>query len=358
MTGGVRFASSFGKTGLDARGWNALARLGTNTVFQTYEWQSSWWAAYGGRFEPLFITVTNGASTCGVAPLIVEQGVSGRVVRFIGDGRADYCDVLAGNNWGTVARIVAGLKDYGDWDVLDLTNVPSQSGTVGMLKALCEDAGFGVMVHDYFTCPTLLIHGHEHAAERILSKPSLRRRINYFERIGRLTIRDLTAASDVAPCLEGFFAQHVTRWQAHNTPSLFNDPVNQTFYRELTDRMGGTGWLLFSSVELEGRPIAMHFGFDYDDGIIWYKPSFDPAFAAGSPGLVLVRHLIHRALREGRRELDFTIGDEPFKRRFTNHVRKTVHIQVYRDPARYLLERSRRGVMAAVRRAAARMRQL
>jgi hypothetical protein len=63
-------------------------------------------------------------------------------------------------------------------------------------------------------------------------------------------------------------------------------------------------------------------------------------------------------VRQGRRELDFTIGDEPFKHRFTNRVRKTVQIQVYRDAARYVLELSRRGVMAAVRRASLRMRQL
>lgn len=356
MTSGVRVVSSLDRTGLYAHSWNSLARLGTNTVFQTYEWQQSWWSTYGGRFEPLFITVSNGASTCGVAPLIVEQGSSGRVVRFVGDGRADYCDVLARDDWGTVAAIVAGLKDYGQWDLLDLANVPSQSPTVGMLKALCQDAGFSVMVHDHFACPTLLIRGHERAAGRILAKPSLRRRVNYFERIGRLAVQDLTRASEIAPWLDRFFAQHVTRWQGHGTPSLFGDPLNQAFYRDLTERMSATGWLLFSLVQLDDHPIAMHFGFDYDDAMIWYKPSFDPAYAAGSPGLVMLRHLIGRAVKQGCRELDFTIGDEPFKRRFTNHVRKTVHIQVFRDPARYVFERSRRGVMAAVRRAAVRMR--
>lgn len=355
---GARIATSFEETGLDQRTWNALASLGTNTVFQTWQWQHSWWSTYGDRYEPLFLTVSDGTSTCGVAPLMVEQGPTGRVVRFVGDGRADYCDLLARSDWTTVAAIVRGLKDYGRWDVLELTNVPSHSTTVGMLRALCQDAGFGVMVHDHFVCPTLLIRGHERAAHRILSKPSLRRRINYFERIGRLTFRDLTESAEIEAHLESFFAQHIARWSRQSTPSLFQDEVNQAFYRELTRRMQDTGWLLFTQVELDGRPIAMHYGFDYDDGVIWYKPSFDPMFAGGSPGLVMVRHLIDRAVGHGRRELDFTIGDEPFKQRFTNHVRKTVHVQVFRDPSRYVFELSRRGVMSAVRRAAARMRQL
>ncbi len=85
---------------------------------------------------------------------------------------------------------------------------------------------------------------------------------------------------------------------------------------------------------------------------MYYKPSFEPALAARSPGLVLVRHLIARALDGGRRELDVTIGDEPFKRRFTHATRKTtVNVQIFRNQALSLFERSRRGVMAAVRRA-------
>jgi CelD/BcsL family acetyltransferase involved in cellulose biosynthesis len=247
--------------------------------------------------------------------------------------------------------MVRGLRDYGSWDILDLGSVPSESPSVAMLTSLCEDAGFRVMVHDQFVCPTLLVRGHERAAHRMLNKPSLRRRQNYFERIGRLGFRDLRSASDIEPYLDAFFDQHTARWSRTSTPSLFREAANRTFYRDLMSRLDGTGWLLFSLIEFDDQPIALHYGFDYNDTLIWYKPSFDPAFAARSPGLVLVRHLIRRVLEDGRRELDFSIGDEPFKRRFTNTLRKTVHVQIFRSPARYVFERSRRRVMAAVRRA-------
>jgi CelD/BcsL family acetyltransferase involved in cellulose biosynthesis len=353
----VRVVSSFEATGLDERGWNTLARLGINSVFQTYQWHRSWWHTYGGRYEPLFVTVSDGHHTQGVAPLYVEETAAGcRVVRFVGDGRADYCDLLAGNDVSTVASMVRGLRDYANWDIVDLGSIPSQSPTVAMLKSLCEDAGFHVMVHDQFVCPTLLVRGHERTVHRILDKPSLRRRQNYFERTGRLGFRDLTAAADIEPHLDAFFDQHTARWSRTSTPSLFQEAANRTFYRDLMSRLDGTRWLLFSLIELGDQPIAFHYGFDYNDTLLWYKPSFDPAFAARSPGLVLVRHLIRRVLEDGRRELDFTIGDEPFKRRFTNMVRKTVNVQIFRNPALYIFERSRRGVLAAVRRAVTKVR--
>ena len=353
----IRIVSSFEETGLDHQAWNALASLGTNTVFQTYQWLHTWLSIYGGRCEPLFILASDGTRVTGVAPLLIEPQPSGRFVRFIGDGRADYSDLLARHDPDTIAAIVQGLKAHGRWDVLDLTNVPSESATVATLTTACEAAGFSVMVRDQFVCPTLLIPGNQLAIREILNKPSLRRRARHFDRLGTLTYRDLTNGADIMAYLDVFFSQHVSRWTGRSTPSLFLDTMNQRFYRRLTEAMSGIGTLLFSIVELDGRPIAMHYGFDYAGTITWYKPSFDPAYASGSPGLLLVRHLIARALALDRRELDFTIGDELFKRRFTNHVRKTVHLRVFNDPARYMYERSKRGVMAAVRRAAAHVRR-
>ena len=354
--GAGRIVSSFDGIGLDERGWNALARLGTNTIFQTYQWHRSWWNTYGSPLQPLFVTVSDGQQTRGLAPLYVEHTAGHRVVKFIGDGRADYCDLLAAGRADTVCSILRVLSDYPDWDLLNLGGVPADSSSVPALRTHCERLGLRVMVHEESICPSLVLHGHEGAARRLIDKPSLRRRQRYFERSGRLEYRDLTSAADIDPYLDQFFAQHTARWRMTNAPSLFLDGANRDFYRELMSRLDGTSWLLFTAIEFEARPIAFHYGFDYNDGLLYYKPSFDPAVAAWSPGLVLVRHLIQRALQCGRRELDFTIGDEAFKRRFTNTTRRTVQVQIFRNHALYFFERSRRGVLSAVRRAITKVR--
>lgn len=95
----------------------------------------------------------------------------------------------------------------------------------------------------------------------------------------------------------------------------------------------------------------MHYGFDYDGVVTWYKPSFDPAFAAHSPGLALLRQLIGYALTNGRRELDFTWGAEPFKARFTNHSRRLVRLQVFRGSLHHKLALANRSLRALARRA-------
>ena len=65
---------------------------------------------------------------------------------------------------------------------------------------------------------------------------------------------------------------------------------------------------------------------------------------------MLLKGLMGYALDHGREEFDFTIGDEPFKSRFTNRTRTTVKLQIFQDPARYYLALSKQTLSAAKRR--------
>lgn len=348
----ARITTDLNETGLDSARWNEiLASSQTNSIFQTYQWNRSWWRTYGRNVEPRSITVSHGLTCLGVASLALHRSSRDSVLRFAGDGRSDYCDFMTPRDRPDVLeRMCEALRAEESWNILELSNVPAHSATVAAIQGWSDAAGYHSIVHPQFTCPTLVIEGREKEATAIVNKASLRRKTNSVSRLGRLETRDLTGSADVLPLLDGLFAQHVKRWDATATPSLFVNQTPRDFYRELTHSLDGTGWLLFSLVMLDGDPIAMHYGFDYDGTVSWYKPSFDVAYAAHSPGLIMVRHLIQHALAKRRRELDFTIGDEGFKRRFANTARSTVRIQVFRDRPRYMLERSRRGMASAVRR--------
>lgn len=348
----VRVAAVAADLGVDADRWNALAACSdTNTVYQTYEWNSSWWMTIGRRFEPLFLAATEEAGAVGIAPLMLQHLPEGRVVRFVGDGRADYCDVLAaGDKDAVIAAMVRRLLRPG-WDVVELNNIPEASRTPRIVQVVCAEAGYRTLTTKQFVCPTLLIAGREEEARAVFNKPSLRRRENVLRRGGTLTCRHLRAGDEIVPHLDAFFDQHVGRWKAGKRGrSLFEDERNREFYRELTARLSHRGWLLFSVVEFDGRPIAFHFGFDYDGAVMWYKPSFDISLASRSPGLVLVRNLIGYALDNERREFDFTVGEEAFKARFTNARRRTVSIRVYRTQARYAVDAARARMARLVRR--------
>lgn len=346
----VDVESSLGRTGLDETAWNALTwGSETNTVFQTHQWTRSWLAAFAGHGLPQFVTVREGSRVVGVVPLVnYSHGKGASVIRFLGDGRADYCDVLSPERKTDVlATVFDALRDL-PWGMIELNNIPAQSTTPRIVQALAHHHGYHAHIYAQYACPALVIKGFETDARAVLDKASLRRRYSYFQRHGHLTHRDLRTSGEIEPYLDAFFRQHIERWESTPTPSLFKDPRNRTFYRLLCSALSGTGWLLFSVIELDGHPIALHFGFDYGNRVLWYKPTFDTEYAAHSPGMVMVRHLVAYAIDSERDELDFTLGDEPFKKRFANQVRSTVGVRVFKHRSQLLLAQARRrlaGVM-------------
>jgi CelD/BcsL family acetyltransferase involved in cellulose biosynthesis/predicted ATP-grasp superfamily ATP-dependent carboligase len=333
-TSAVRVATTLAESGFDAQTWNALAsQAETNSVFQTYQWAHSWIESFNGVHEPFMLVAEVAGAPLAIAPLAFNRspGLLDRTVSFIGSGRADYCDFLVPRSASDAAgALVDRLLDHGGWDVIDLANIPETSSTLDAVRKGCAARGLLFDIQEQYRCPTLMVAGHENEAQAMLHKPSLQRCRRRIQRAGRLVERVMTTADEVEPRLPEFFAQHIARWGRHS-PSLFYDERNRDFYKRLTRALDGSGWLLFSSLEVDGRAAAFHYGFDYNGSVLWYKPSFDPAMANLSPGNVMVSHLIDYTIRHRRRELDFTVGDEPFKRRFTNMTRKTMHLRVYRN---------------------------
>jgi len=172
--------------------------------------------------------------------------------------------------------------------------------------------------------PALNLAASQEAARTATTRVSLLRHERFFRREGKLDVYHSSEAAAITPFLEDFFAQHIARWETTPYPSLFHDQAQRDFYRRLTSCAGDAGWLRFTRLEWQERPIAFHFGFCYRGNYLWYKPSFEISLARRSPGEVLLRQLLLAAIAEGANIFDFGLGDELFKRRFAtqvNHVR-------------------------------------
>lgn len=327
--------------------WNALLqRSRTNTVFQTYEFHASWWKVFGGEGARALVLIAEcNGELVGIAPLMVAErkflGRRQRVVQFIGARSFDYCDFIIDRARPDVLPLLLGplMQGEGAFDMLYLRDIPETSSSIGALQAFFERHAFPLDVRVLYEAPTRLFN--DPVADRQLpNKKSLKRHHNYFHRTGKLDFRDCRRADEVTPYLDDFFEQHIRRRAVTDTPSLFRDDRMRSFFRELASTLAPEGWLLFSVVVYDDKPIAMHFGFEYAGRIIWYKPAFEMDYAKHSPGEVLIRHLLEYALQRKVQELDFTIGEEPFKYRFANHTRSNYAVRVYRSWASYQLNRA------------------
>lgn len=322
--------------------WNLLlSGSETNTIFQTYEWVWTWWTVFGPMHSLFLVEVREGGKLFALAPLMLDRSGMKRSLQFIGEGNSDYCDFIAGERkQEALTAIFDAIVSWKEWDVIQLKNVPDSSTTAAAVMEFCRRTGKRFLEGNGIYCPTLIIRGHEDNARRISRKKTIRRRHNYLKKAGDFEVFHVETVEEANRYLEPFFAQHIKEWDGSSTSSLFLKHENREFYHNLVYALLPSGSLLFTVLEFEGQPIAFHFGFDYASKVIWYKPSYDPDYGRRSPGTVLLKHLIEFCLEQGRHELDFTIGDEPFKRRFTNSVRKNGYFRIYNGPSRYFLEKA------------------
>jgi CelD/BcsL family acetyltransferase involved in cellulose biosynthesis len=339
---------------LTAEQWNALvARNETNTVFQTYEWFDAWWRTFGDGRRLFLLIVREQGEIVGFAPLMRSRGRFGwREIAFVGSGNADYLDfVLPVQKSRALAAICRFLRAHWHrWERLALSNIPGNSTTLASLNsiAISSNARLHIVQERYVVCPTLALGTDPQHAQKLIRKYSLRRPLNWFSRHGTVKFRHVKSPEEIAKLLPTFYDQHRRRWKALGKRSQFTQALQMRFYGALAFGLAQRGWLQFSVVEFNDEPIAFHFGFDYCDCLTWYKPSFEMRYAEHSPGLLLTRYLIEDGLRRGRREFDFTVGDEPFKNRFATSQRLNVHVGAYHGLVSYGLARVLSGLRRMV----------
>ena len=152
-------------------------------------------------------------------------------------------------------------------------------------------------------------------------------------------VLQLTKENEIIPFLESFFKQHMERRSLTSNPSSFAKKEVKDFYLNLSRHFSEPGGVIFTVIKSQGEPIAFHFGFAYNKKFLWYKPSFDVRLAKHSPGEVLLKELLEYAYSHHYEEFDFSIGEEPFKKRFANIVRKNLSFKIFKSSGPYYLNR-------------------
>jgi len=310
--------------------WDRLAMARPNPdVFHTFAWARAWWRGYGGSCE-LFSPVVRDANGEAVAiwPLVRRNS---KILAF-GDGASDHNDLLA-----SVETVRPALKA-----ALDLLADNGETWLTGVITNVSErglllEAARG-MAGASRTRLEILRGGTGWAAVtevgsahflRLARKESLRRHRKHLERLGRVTFRHIEDGEEIKTHLRTFQRQHIERWALKGIKSNFFDSASTHYFSALPDCLSPLGPLRFGVLEVDGHPVAYHLGFEIARRYIWYKPTFDVDFSDLGPGEVLLQSVLQYCASADIRELDFTIGEESYKNRFSNVTYDYFQIHVF-----------------------------
>ena len=322
----VTFAATF--EDVDVEAWSRLvAQMPAHPVFCLPGWVSTWWTAMGGGV--LRVATAVGASGPSAVVPFFEVGHTFFLVGCVGSDHVDLAwdrehpDVLE-----ELLREV--FAQFPHLVGVQLHQLERGSDTVKELAGAAHRLGLVVTEEDPIEAPYVRLDEARVAA--LTGKKSLRRHENWFRSHGELAVEHLADVALINDALPVFFDQHRRRWEGTGSPSLFEDDRQRLLFEALVEPGVREGWLRFSRVSWNERPIAFHYGFCFGGRYLWYKPSFDVDLAERSPGEVLLRHLIWEAGREEATIFDFGLGSEAFKDRFADERTEMITVGLY--PAR------------------------
>lgn len=158
----------------------------------------------------------------------------------------------------------------------------------------------------------------------------------------------LTEATDLEPAIEAFNLVYSRSWKK---PEPY-----PAFIPGLIHWLAVKGWLRLGIARLGGKPIAAEIWIVTNDKANIFKLAHDEEYAMYAPGTLLTAHLMKHVIdTDCVREIDYLIGDDPYKQSWMNQRRERWGIVAYNPKtllgfARLILEVGSRWLGSMVKR--------
>lgn len=274
-------------------------------------WLRTWLSEFGGNYEPVFLTCTEG-EVVGVASLMRSDGR----LSFIGDASiCDFMDVLVDpEHTGEAYEDLWRQLCAEEWDEIELWGLMASSPTREVIKKHAAESGIQVSEEVEAVAPRLALPESWEAYLATLGKKDrheLRRKIRKLYESGNAVSFDvLTEQADVAGAMDEFLDLH-TRSRADKTD--FMTPEMETFFRRMASAMAAEGLVRLFILRVNSKPAATVLCFDAGSHLYMYNSGYDPEFSSLSVGLVSKALCLQWAIEDGKTGLDFLRGDESYK---------------------------------------------
>jgi CelD/BcsL family acetyltransferase involved in cellulose biosynthesis len=323
--------------------WNELLKSSRfDTIFLTWEWQTTWWQHLGRARGPLYILAGRDAGRLTAVIPLYLAGDAGRTLQVVGCIEvSDYLDLIveAGREEEVYGYFLQWLQgpEAPEWDALDLCNQPGVSLGHTLLPELARAAGHSVEVFQEDVCPIITLpqpaEGEDPAGAawdaylETLDKKErheIRRKLRRLEREAPdAEVRYVLGGLEVPAAVDTFIGLHRN---SRSDKHAFMTPEMQEYFRAIAQVASDRGWLRLAFLDVGGESVASYFCFDYGDAVtdggpgcdvLVYNSGYDPASVPQlSPGWVLLAQVIQHAIALGRRHFDFLQGSEDYKHRF------------------------------------------
>ncbi len=307
--------------------WHDFEREADGTVFQTHEWLACWQRHVGSlrHVRPAVVMGRDGAGLLFVLPFALRPTGVARTLEWLGSDLCDYNGPLLAPRfaervdrarfltlWAAIADCLQGDPRL-RYDMVSLTKMPEKIGTQpNPLLAL------GVTVNPSGAYLTQLA-GTWDAFYSAKRSSSTRRRDRTKRKrladIGEVRLISPQGVNEIVATLDLLMQQKARAFARMGVANLFANPGYPAFYRALASDPESRVLAHVSQLEVGATAAAINLGLMHRGRYYHLLASYDEGEVSRfGPGMAHLHDLMRYAIEQGCTVFDFTIGDEPYKR--------------------------------------------
>lgn len=301
--------------------WHSLEEDSFGYLFQGYDWNALWFDCIGknlNKATPHIVVVNIGSHPVAIFPLIIYRKMGITCLEFMGGDQSDYLSPLIKHDFiQYFADIWIILKaSLPNYDVIIFTKMPKIFGSISnpLLDVLPSR-----LSHEAFAAT--LPNSWENMEARVSAKirADSRRQMRRLSEHGETCFKLAQNQNDYQFMIEEMFKQKSRRYQESGVRDLLSNSGVKEFYRRAYKHFKGRYSTHLSVLTCNGRIIATHWGVIHADRYYWLMPSYSgDEMATYSPGRILQEKLIKWCIENKIAVFDFTVGDEHYKKAWTN----------------------------------------
>jgi len=310
--------------------WRKVLQQSSHTIFQTWEWLSTWWRYFGNGKRLLILLAEENEEIVGIAPLMysvyTKSGARQGVIEFIGAGHSEYNDfILTDKSKKSIHMFFDYLNNLTDnWSCAKFADIVEKRGQFSPLRQISDKMLLG---------RTSLILALPKSYEGLLysvkgrDKKDFKRNLRRLDENGfKVDLVDYSSETLLTKGMNTLFDLHQKRWRSKGGfRGMFAEQNFRDFSLNIAKCFSQEGWLGLYCLELSGKPAAAILGFKYLSTYYLYISGLDPIYCKYSIGNLLYWLVMPRFIQEELVEFDFGIGTDAYKRQWNPIEKRAIN---------------------------------
>ena len=330
--------------------WNELLRQSPdNDIFLTWEWLFYWWKYYGEGKKLRILLAKEGNRIRGIAPLMQSRYKYGLLsVNVLENICTINCDrsglIYSPENNSAVAVFMKYFTELIDKEKLlvRISQVSDQSDFAAFLRDMPQEFARSLKVKERVisVCPYILLpetweEYQSHCYPNKKRLRNLRRLVKVLQKEHEVEFKEYSGDDEeLNDQLQIMYELHKNRWINKTGTSKFIEGYVRDFYFEISKIFDRYGWLAFTSLNVDGKPVAFLWGFRYRNAWLAMTAAFDPEYSQYSIGQLHYLKIIEKAIQERLEKFDFLKGGSEYKHHWTSTLIKNIQFTITRNKLR------------------------